>query len=100
MTEHKAPTCDEWGYPTEATLERVRRWPATDLWGLAEYVRQAWRYPERWEVTEKTGWREIHASTSGWSGNELLIIALERNRVFWGLCWQKSARGGHYWVAV
>lgn len=36
---------------------------------------------------------ELH--TGGWLGNEEIIEAL-KDTTFWGLCWQKSERGGHH----
>jgi len=39
------------------------------------------------------GW-ELH--TGGWSGNEEIIRAMQDNRVWWGMFWESSRRGGHY----
>lgn len=94
-----APTIDELadmldddGYPNEAALQRIRDWPHTDFGGLVEFVIFLWRYPI--EAPGDDG--EWQISTSGWSGNESIVAALEENRMFWALCWQSSRRGGHY----
>lgn len=87
------PTFDADGYPTDETCERIASWPFQDCAGLMRFVRRAWHLAD-W------GWREdgreFAISTGGWSGNESLIDALERNAMFWSLCWQQSRRGGHY----
>jgi hypothetical protein len=96
------PEMDEDGYPTEETLSVVTKWEG-DFTELLKYVSKAWRYyPDYW--TEKDGVsrifeepvRRYHISTAGWSGNESLISALRRNRVFWMMHWEQSNRGGHY----
>jgi hypothetical protein len=37
---------------------------------------------------------ELH--TFGWSGNESIVDALDKNVLFWMTCWEQSNRGGHY----
>lgn len=80
------------GYPTEATIKRIITWPYTDMQGLVEYVRSLWYWP----VYARRRGRRYSFSTGGWSGNESLIYALEKNFLFWSLCWESSRRGGHY----
>jgi hypothetical protein len=82
---------DEDGYPTDEALQRVIAWPYADTRGLIEFVRGIWNWPQF--MTEEGD--KLHMSTGGWSGNESIIHALERN-VFWLLCWEQSRRGGHY----
>lgn len=90
------------GYPTEATLERIATWKFTtraELHALIDFVRDIWAYADAgyFGVTEEPGKRPVWSlSTAGWSGNEDIIEALQRNTMFWLVCWQSSRRGGHY----
>jgi hypothetical protein len=61
--------------------------------GLIAYVRTLWWGPPNY--WEQDG-RALSISTAGWSGNESIIGALQRNTMFWLMCWQSSRRGGHY----
>ncbi|MEX3933338.1 hypothetical protein AB4Y32_16295 [Paraburkholderia phymatum] len=83
---------DDDGYPTEEALKRIADWPWRDALGMLAFVRDLWRYPNFW--TQEGG--RLSVSTGGWSGNELLIAAMQRNIGFWKLCWHQSTRGGHY----
>jgi hypothetical protein len=98
MTE---PTFDTDGYPTEETLDVIRKWEYNSERGFADllaYVRGAWKYGDEYVKGSYGGEfvykYEMH--TFGWSGNEDLIGALKDNTLFWALCWQESRRGGHY----
>jgi hypothetical protein len=92
-------TCDD-GYPTEAALERIAAWRITtraEIHALVDFVRGLWAYPEYFRVTQEPGKPPMwHMSTAGWSGNESIIEALQRNPLFWMFCWQSSRRGGHH----
>jgi len=89
----KNPEFNAEGYPTKKTLRVIRRWPHDDFEGLMYYVLEAWQYAD-------LGWsrygRRYSLSTVGWSGNEEIIVALQKNRMFWTLCWWSARRGGHY----
>lgn len=85
---------DDYEYPTDEQLQRVREWPVTDIPGLMDYVKSLWWAPD-W------GWHEegdgrYRISTGGWSGNESIIEAWEGNQMVWFICWVESRRGGHY----
>ena len=98
--------CD---YPSEGELEEVQRWPATDLPGWLQFIKQIGNY---WSDATPWGWDEedgtadgrsarvYHISTGGWSGNEEIIAAMRDNFPCWSLTWEAVRRGGHYTFAV
>jgi len=91
----KEPSFDKDGYPTKYTLNTITKWPIhnrTSCKELLEFVHKAWYFPSYFDVKGNT----YRISTIGWSGNEDIIQALQKNYIFWSLCWQSSRRGGHY----
>ena len=81
--------------PRETELVRIEEWDALkDTPGLIEFVKHLW-WMFDWGIREYENTIELH--TGGWSGNEMIIEALQKNLMFWSLCWQKSERGGHYY---
>ena len=85
------------GYPTEDELKRIEEWDWRDPIGLMEYVYSLWKYADwGWKRGGKRGGNYYSISTGGWSGNEDLMAALERNQSFWMFNWVSSTRGGHY----
>lgn len=85
---------DQDGYPTDSELKKIQKWPHTDLLGLLAYVKERWQYADAgyWRQKGSKYW----VSTAGWSGNESMIYALQKNIIFWSFCWLQSRRGGHY----
>ncbi len=92
---------DKDGYPEVTELEKIEKWKLVkleDLCALIEYIRCRWQY-------EAMGYFDLRGknvlkltlSTAGWSGNESIISALQRNFIFWSVGWRKSERGGHFW---
>lgn len=89
-------------YPSEDELQEIIDWPATpfpprylDLMGK---VHRLWMWQDRF-CAGHDQLRKVYVyelSTGGWSGNEELIEALRKNRMFWISCWVQSRRGGHY----
>lgn len=80
-------------YPTEDELKKIEEWAHTDGYGnLFEYIRPLWEGYGRMTKKENT----YDLATGGWSGNEEIIGALKRNRLFWCVCWELSERGGHF----
>lgn len=89
------------GYPTEEALRAVEDWHHSKSYSeLLDLVAEAWSYPDfvrRREYETCIYWR---FATGGWSGNESLIYALQKNTLFWLTCWQSSRRGGAHVFCV
>jgi len=94
----KKPLFDKHGYPAGETLKAIEKWPHEDGFvELMEFVGKAWNEDYgKVEKEEREGVMVYKFVTGGWSGNESIIEDLERNFVFWSLCWLKSERGGYY----
>ena len=89
------PKFDMDGYPTDETLETIRKWPVTcieDCEQLLKYCSKCWKYHKY--TYKEDEYYIFHIG--GWSGNENVIEAMEENRAFWAIAWYGSARGGHY----
>lgn len=99
-----APTFDADGYPTNETLDRIEQAPvreALDLaraaWHWEDWASEHLRDAEREVITygePVAGRRFIRFATGGWSGNESIISALNRNPQVRVLAWRLHARGG------
>lgn len=90
---------DDDGYPTEATLERIREWSALDCMGLLEFAKALLRsncYSTVLAGTDHYGDPVLRVSTGGWSGNEQVIYAMQDNVTWWAMHWYSSRRGGHH----
>lgn len=91
------------GYPSDEETWTVAHWPingSKDVIAAFEYVRQRWSYPDYWNQDRKIDNGKIARiytfSTGGWSGNEMLVDAMQRNDFLWMLSWYSIRRGGHY----
>jgi hypothetical protein len=87
------------GYPSNQALRFIKKYdtlkePVIDL---VNFIIQIWHFQE-WGV--KFRGRKLQLHTGGWSGNEEIIGAMMDNAMFWGLCWEKSERGGHFWFEL
>lgn len=100
---------DDDGYPTEEFLKEVREWKFEtneDLLKWFEFIRPVWynNDPPWWEESiqphdifpDRYDVRRFNISTSGWSGNEDIIRAMQANEWCWHFTWVQSRRGGHY----
>ena len=99
-------------YPTARQLKAFRKWHI-DSWKLdvsvkelIDYIESLWwmsdwgfkLYKSRSHIFKKQI-MILRLDTGGWSGNESIIGELKKT-FFWGLYWQKSIRGGHYWFEI
>lgn len=98
---------DEDGYPTQDALSIIESWPPSNITCWFDFVFKIWTSPEwAWSTTVKqhryrsTNVREYKISTTGWSGNESIIEAMQRNYLLWSTTWYESRRGGHYTFEV
>ena len=82
------------GYPDEEELKLIEAWDWHDPLGLLEYIHERWQYADSGYWSQDGN--KYNISTAGWSGNEDLIAALERNTYFWMFSWVSSRSGGHY----
>lgn len=94
---------DEDGYPTEAALTIVEEWHWSDAKGWFDFIKSIWHlaswgWSEGDAIDDATGKKAYcyYISTAGWSGNESIIGAMQRNDFMWHLNWVQSRRGGHY----
>ena len=95
---------DEDGYPTDRALEVIEKWHWDDIPGWFKFIEGLWAYHDfGWnEKDEPHDWdkdkivHRYYISTAGWSGNESIIRAMQRNEMMWHLNWVQSRRGGHY----
>lgn len=95
---------DEDGYPTDAALDIIQLWHWSDAKGWFRFIESIWHL-KSWGWSEGTQPDELYPeewvylyniSTAGWSGNEAIIGAMQKNRMLWHLNWVQSRRGGHY----
>jgi hypothetical protein len=86
-------------YHKDSELDVVSKWPSRDAFELMDSLKDMWAYGSWHEYNENgpLGYaRVFEFATAGWSGNEDLIEALERNTPFWMMFWYQSTRGGGY----
>jgi hypothetical protein len=84
---------DDDGYPTDEALKRITEWSWHDIQAMLDFVQSLWWCRDLlWAIDGDI----LSASTGGWSGNESLVAAMQKNIGFWHMCWESSRRGGHY----
>ena len=102
LMEHEL--LDDDGYPTDEALQIVEAWHWTDAAGWFNFIHSIWHLaswgwaegPTDHEYKKDTQVYRFDVSTAGWSGNESIIAAMQRNEMMWHLNWVQSRRGGHY----
>lgn len=96
-------------YPAESELRKIQKWDFSKqpVGRLLDFVESIWHWPE-WGFKKYVNYckfsgkkcikLELH--TGGWSGNEQIIEALQKTKMFWFLYWELSKRGGHYFFEI
>lgn len=85
-------------YPDEKLLEQIETWNGKNTQEMIEWIDQAWNhnYGDMNLESITTGVYRIELITGGWSGNEDVMSAIYKNRLFDSMYWQRSERGGKY----
>lgn len=84
------------GYPSEEALELIAKWDFMDMKKCFEFIKELWTYSNYFKEECLDDKIIYHLSTCGWSGNESIINAMQKNIMIWTLSWVQSRRGGHY----
>ena len=93
---------DEDGYPTDNALDKIANWDFNDPEGWFKCIESIWYLRSCvWSEVRKAYLDspdkiEYHISTAGWSGNEDIIGAMQKNKILWYYTWVQTRRGGHY----
>lgn len=97
---------DEAGYPTSTALAVIEFWPYKDPKGWFEFIEPLWQLGDwGWRIkylpTFDDGEHIVYElRTAGWSGNEQIIRAMEKNELLWQHHWLESRRGGYHQFEV
>ena len=92
---------------TKKDLQQLSDWDVYDAHNLIERIKEMWvntsSIKEFWgvdRVWHKNPILILELHTIGWSANEEIIKALQCNKLFWFMWWQKTERGGHYYFEI
>lgn len=111
---------DSEGYPEQEELDYISDFDIIeqDVFDLIQYIKNRWCYNnhfvffkrgyktnlqkilERDPDNSRKDYYELRLHTGGWSGNEDIIKALQKNKYFFIFHWYKSERGGHYYFEI
>lgn len=93
---------DDDGYPTLDALRLVENWHHECAVTWFDFIHSLW-YARGWasEVVKHRWLEDKHVmqfdvSTAGWSGNEDIIKAMQKNEMLWWMTHYQTRRGGHY----
>jgi len=93
---------DKDNYPDKASLKAIEKWDILEqgVQGLLDLVEENTHFGDwSFDIKGKHILRlEYH--TGGWSGNEDVIDALQKNTLFFPMFWKKSEAGGHYYFRI
>ena len=89
-------------YPSESQLKRISDWDILEkpVRELLDYIESIWWTPDWGFCLKGKRVLRLELHTGGWSGNESIIDALQKNWEFWMMYWMKTYRGGHYYFRI
>ena len=89
-------------YPDEASLKQIREYDLLEqpFSGLLQLLWENTNWADRQIFMRGKHVIHLTYSTGGWSGNENVVDALRANILFWGLCWERTDAGGHYYFRI
>ena len=84
------------GYPDESILRKIKRWDGKDVTKMVNLIEESWNitygaYQIKWINSKRY---KLTLITGGWSGNESVMAAINKNKWFDMFYWQMSKRGG------
>jgi len=107
-----------YNYPTKKDLEFIRKYDVhkKPVKPLIDFIKSIWwmpswgftlgkktddyisitTQPDGTEKKSRSKYITLQLSCGGWSGNESIMTALEKNEWFYCFYWEESRRGGHY----
>lgn len=83
-------------YPTDKDLDTIENCDYSDFAELLHLISNYFSRYGKFSYSSEGDHTTWSISTGGWSGCEDIIYALQKNKVFWLMCWFSSQRGGHY----
>lgn len=91
---------DQDGYPTQDFLKWIEEYDTVkgDVFLYIQTILDNWYHGDYgWRIQRVyRGERKVFISTCGWSGNEDMIEAMQKNYIFWAVSYFSHQRGGHY----
>ena len=93
---------DKDNYPDEKSLKEIEQWDILKqgVQGLLDLVEENTHYGDWSFCIKGKHVLRLEYHTGGWSGNEDVIEALQKNWLFWSVFWKKLEVGGHYYFRI
>jgi hypothetical protein len=89
-------------YPTQEDLDILSKWDFNQgsIKDFLDFLESSWWMAD-WGF-KLSGKRvlKLQLHTGGWSGNEDIIDAIQKQFIFWSMCWTETHRGGHYYFKI
>ncbi len=91
MTE---PTFDADGYPSDETIKSIEKWPVEDFKNCLNFAEKV--YHKGYGVWDRQN-GYIKIATGGWSGNEDIVHALNK-QLYWNVLFIACTSGGTWYI--